>query len=141
MVSAPQCPSKLHCEQTSSHDYSVFISQGPFPYHHCIICKKLKCTVKRGIKRTFIHQSADLGPYVNLGTARRENVPPDMCAQRRLKSACTSAQSDQSLRCPYEITSYPWLSKMRPGRFRLDCANAQADLNLRWAQMSEKYVF
>ena len=33
---------------------------------------------------------------------------------RRLKSACTSAQSDQSLRCPHEDTLHPCLSKMWP---------------------------
>ena len=43
-----------------------------------------------------------------------ENRPSDMCAQRRLKSACASAQSDQSLRYPHEDTLYPWLSKMYP---------------------------
>ena len=35
-----------------------------------------------------------------------ENRPSDMCAQRRLKSACASAQSDQSLRYPHEDTLY-----------------------------------
>ena len=43
-----------------------------------------------------------------------ENVPSDMCAQRRLRSACASVQSDQSLFCPYEKTLRTWLSKMRP---------------------------
>ena len=45
-----------------------------------------------------------------------ENVPSDMCAQRRHKSACASAQSDQSPRRPHEETLHPWLSlsKMRP---------------------------
>ena len=32
---------------------------------------------------------------------------------------------------------HPWQSKMRPGRFWSDFANAQADLNLRWTFMSE----
>ena len=36
----------------------------------------------------------------------------DMCAQRRLKSDCASAQSDQSLRCAHEETLHPCLSKM-----------------------------
>ena len=43
-----------------------------------------------------------------------ENVPSDMCAQRRLRSACASAQSALSLRCPHEATLHPWLSKMCP---------------------------
>ena len=42
-----------------------------------------------------------------------EKVPSYMWAQRRLKSACASAQSDQSLRCPHEETLHPYLSKMR----------------------------
>ena len=32
-----------------------------------------------------------------------------MCTQRKLRSAFTSAQSDQSLRCPHEETMGPWL--------------------------------
>ena len=43
-----------------------------------------------------------------------ENVPSCMCAQRRLKSACASAYSDQCLCCPPEEIMHPWLSKMRP---------------------------
>ena len=39
-------------------------------------------------------------------TTMWEKVPSDMCAQRRLKSACASAQSDQSLRCPREENLY-----------------------------------
>ena len=37
-----------------------------------------------------------------------------MCAQRRLKSACASAHSDQSICYPHEENLRPWLSKMRP---------------------------
>ena len=37
-------------------------------------------------------------------SATWENIPADMCAKRRLKSACASAQFDQSLRCPREGT-------------------------------------
>ena len=36
-----------------------------------------------------------------------ENVPFDVCTQRRLTSACASAQSDQSIRCPHEETLQP----------------------------------
>ena len=49
-----------------------------------------------------------------LWTVFWENVPSDMCAKRRLKSACTTAQSDRSPRRPHEETSHPMLSKMRP---------------------------
>ena len=34
--------------------------------------------------------------------------------QRRLRSDCAFAQSDQSLRCPHEEIYYPWLSTMSP---------------------------
>ena len=53
-------------------------------------------------------------PKVMLWAAMWENVPPDICAQRRHKSACASDQSDQSLRCPHEETLHPWLSKTCP---------------------------
>ena len=43
--------------------------------------------------------------------ATRENVLSDMCAQRRLISACACAQSDHSLRCPHEENLHHWLSK------------------------------
>ena len=48
-----------------------------------------------------------------------------------------STQSDQSFRFLYDDTLHPWLSKCAQCRFRPDCANAQADLNLLWALMSE----
>ena len=45
-----------------------------------------------------------------------------LCAQRRLRSAWVSAQSDQSLRCPHEETLGPYLLIERPAKtlFRLD---------------------
>ena len=42
------------------------------------------------------------------------DVTSDTCAQRRLKLACASTQSDQSLRFPLEENLPPWLSKIRP---------------------------
>ena len=49
-----------------------------------------------------------------------ENVPSGMCAQRRLKTSCASAQSDQSLRCPHEEILHPWLSKKCPVRIMIE---------------------
>ena len=43
-----------------------------------------------------------------------ESEPSDICTQQTLKSARTSTQFDQSLRCRQEETFYPWLSKMHP---------------------------
>ena len=37
-----------------------------------------------------------LSPEINIGAATSENVPPDMCAQQRFRSACAFAQSDQN---------------------------------------------
>ena len=56
-----------------------------------------------------------------------------VCAQRRLRSAWASAQSDQSLRCPNEeawTLSYPLSAQQR---LWSDWEDAQADLSLRWA--------
>ena len=39
-----------------------------------------------------------------------------VCAQRRLRSACASAQSDQSLCCPHEESLGPWLSIERTAK-------------------------
>ena len=38
----------------------------------------------------------------------------NMCAKGKLKSACTSVQSDQSLCCPYEESLYSWVAKRHP---------------------------
>ena len=62
-----------------------------------------------------------------------QNQQSGVCAQRRLRSAWASTQSDQSLRCLHEkvwVLSYQ-LSAQR--RRWADCADAQADLSLRWA--------
>ena len=41
-----------------------------------------------------------------------EDIPSNIFAQRRLKSACACAQSDQNLRCPHEETLHLWLLEM-----------------------------
>ena len=46
-------------------------------------------------------------------------------------------QSDYSIRCPHDNTLQSGYQKCVMGRFLSDCANAQVDLNLRWAHMSE----
>ena len=46
--------------------------------------------------------------------ATKGNVPSEMCDQRRLRSDCASAQSDQSLRCLNEESLHISLSRMRP---------------------------
>ena len=54
-----------------------------------------------------------------------ENVPSDMCDKRRLKSACTSSQSYQKLRCVHEDTLRHWLSKRRLAKIQIrlrECA-------------------
>ena len=53
------------------------------------------------------------------------NVPSDICDQRRLRSACASAQSDRSLRCPHEETLHTWVAKIRPVKILI----RQTDLN------------
>ena len=40
-----------------------------------------------------------------------EDIPSYMCTQRRLKSACTTVQSDQSLSYPHAETLQSWLSQ------------------------------
>ena len=76
-----------------------------------------------------------------------------MCAQRRLKSACAFAQSDQSLRCPHEETLHPWLSKMHTMKILIRlrkcagwsksslCAHIQRYVFLRWGSDLEMHFF
>ena len=62
---------------------------------------------------------------VTVKTETWGNVPSDICAQRRLKSDCASAQSDLSLRCPHKEILGPWLSRMHPVKILLrlrECA-------------------
>ena len=46
-------------------------------------------------------------------------------------------KSDQICHCPHEENFHPWLSKMHLVKILIRLANAQANLNLRWAHMSE----
>ena len=61
----------------------------------------------------------------------------DKCAQRSLKLACASTQSDQSLHCLHKEIWILGCPKWVQGRFWSDCANVQADQNLHWAHMSK----
>ena len=61
-----------------------------------------------------------------------------MCAQRGLRSARASTQSDQSFRCPHEETLGPQLPTER--KRDSDWANVQADLSLPWAHRSFCWV-
>ena len=70
-----------------------------------------------------------------------QNQQSGMCAQRRLRSAWASAQSDQSLRCPHEeswVLSYPLSAQQR---LWSDWVDVQADLSLRWAYMPFCWFF
>ena len=80
--------------------------------------------------------------YENLAAAW-QNEHNDLCAQRRLRSALASAQSDQSLRCPPEAIVGPKLSIERTAKtlIRLGgCPGCNFDRDisssLRWAQLS-----
>ena len=51
-----------------------------------------------------------------ISAASWQNQQNGMCAQQRLRSAWTSAQSDQSLRCPHEESLGPWLPTERTAK-------------------------
>ena len=77
-------------------------------------------------------------PWWCIWAAAWENVPSDMSAQRRLKLACAYPRS--LIRVFFVRMKKLWIicyTKQDPWWFWSDCANAQADLNLRWAHMSE----
>ena len=48
--------------------------------------------------------------------ATRQNQQSGMCAQRRLRSALASAQSDQNIRCPHKETLGPKLPTERTAK-------------------------
>ena len=53
-----------------------------------------------------------------------------MCAQRRFRSACASAQSDQSIRCPSKDALDHYYPRSFMRRLWSVCADAQAGLSL-----------
>ena len=77
----------------------------------------------------------------DIGAATSENVRSDKCAQRRLRSACSSAQSDQSLRCPHEETLNPSLSKMRPVKIQIRLRECTGWSESRLGAHFRRYVF
>ena len=85
------------------------------------------------------HTSNKFLPYGNInqmcGTS--ENATFDMCAQRRIRKACAFAQFDQNLHWVQLDTKGCKISSYGQRRLWSYCANAQADLSLRLAHMSE----
>ena len=65
----------------------------------------------------------------------------DMCAQRRLRSACTFVQSDQSLRCPLEDILYHWLSNMRTVKILIKLRECACWSESSFATHVRRYVF
>ena len=59
-----------------------------------------------------------------------------LCAQRRLRSAWVSTQSDRVFEVPSMSSQRPNIFSCRQQRLWSDWADAQADLSLRWAQKS-----
>ena len=82
-----------------------------------------------------IRSSASSCGFKCICSALWQNQQNGICAQRRLKSACASAQSDQSavLMKKPRVLSYPLSAQLR---LWSDWADAQADLSLRWAPIS-----
>ena len=70
-----------------------------------------------------------------------ESVPFDMRSQRRLKSACAFAQSDQCLIVRMKKLCTLCYLKCAQWRFLSDYANVQADLSLRSAHKSKGTLF
>ena len=51
-----------------------------------------------------------------------------LCAQRGLRSAWASAQSDQSLRCPHEESLGPWLHIERTAKTLIRLVGSESSL-------------
>ena len=70
--------------------------------------------------------------------ATRENVPLDMCAQRRFRSDCAFAQSDLNLLAGRILDRQGRKdSSCRQRRLCSYCADAQANFSLRWEHISD----
>ena len=103
--------------------FSFVVGTTYFPH-----CKKLD---------TFNARQTGWEWIINCAAMSKTYRPKDMSVQRRLRPACASAQSDQSLRCPQEDTCILTYPKCAQWRFWSDCANTRADLTLGCAQNSE----
>ena len=68
-----------------------------------------------------------------------ENVSPGICAQRRARSACASAQSDQGLHCP--LTESLNTTECMNGAQRTGRNFAQDDVNLLFLHVLEGNFF
>ena len=69
--------------------------------------------------------------------AKCKNVPSDISARRRLKSASASAQSERRFRCLHKKWCIIGYRKRTKWWFWSDCANAQANQNLHRILMYE----
>ena len=64
------------------------------------------------------------------------HIEHHMSAQWKLRSACASAESDHSLRCPHEEFYVLRYHRAAIEDFWSDFVDAQADLRVRWAHIS-----
>ena len=106
----------------------------------CINCCNITILIKGHIYG--IKHFLDCGrEKMSLGNDRvffsrsQKNIQLGMSSQRRLRSACTSTQSDNSLHCPYKHTLVPWLPMERLARHWSDGADAQDNLSLLWGHI------
>ena len=88
-----------------------------------------------GYRRSTKAKFSSLATYRTSNTVEYLKVTSDMCAQETLKSVWASMQSNQSSFSAWRETLHPGRTKCAQRRFWSACANAQADLNLRWAHV------
>ena len=85
---------------------------------HLISFTNVTCKIVRKDKKwCHLKQKTSVG-HIHRWYISRLMIKPTMwlCAQRRLRSAWASAQSDQSLRCPHEESSCPELPTERTAK-------------------------
>ena len=82
-------------------------------YANHLTCRKTQLLVPSNSAVVWQNHEVLRTMHKSIWPATWEKVPFNICAQIRLKSACASAQTDQSINCPREETLIPWLSKMR----------------------------
>ena len=75
--------------------------------------------------------------YACLEKIQSENVPSDICAKQRFRSACAFAVWSKSFLGAFGIVKDATSSSCEPRHLWSDCADAKADLSLRWPYMLE----
>ena len=111
---------------------ATFWTSSPSTGHHsCVVSNE------KGAKCTESDYSARPYTLIRALEPKRQKTYLQTCAQRRFRSACAFAQADQNLLWAHLVRPGCKVSLHAENEDWLDCTDAQTDLSVSWAHMSE----